>query len=210
MFSLLFALAQPALAASHEISFELGWITTEDPAWGYFSSSGAIGSYGIRGGFEVHPNVTIIGGWQHSQTGASVEISSWGDDDYDDEDEYYDGAFQTAMYSDQITLGSKADVKLFKWLHPYVTAQLAGMRGLVRMDDDSGDDENLTQVEKAGVTGGVIGAAGLDFLIRVKGDVYIAPYFELGYGWYAPMVIEDLGSVQFSGFAGRAGVGVRF
>jgi hypothetical protein len=84
------------------------------------------------------------------------------------------------------------------------------MRGLARLDDDSNDDENLTQVQRAGLTGGFLAAGGLDVLIRVRGNVYIAPYVEVGYGWMAPLALKDLGTVQFSGFSGRSGVGVRF
>ncbi len=211
MLSLLCALALPAAAATHEISVEAGWLGTRDPAFDLFANGRSLGSIGLRGGFAVHPNVAIIAGWQHSTHGASVDVP--GAASYDDEEEdYYDygGGFQTALYTDQISVGSKADVKVFKWLHPYVTAQVVGMRGLARLDDDNNDDENLTQVQRAGLTGGFLGAGGLDFIIKVRGTFAIAPYVELGYGWMAPMAFEDLGTLQFSGFAGRTGVGVRF
>ncbi|MDP2304854.1 MAG: hypothetical protein Q8P18_02375 [Pseudomonadota bacterium] len=208
MISLLVTLASPAAASSNELSFEVGWIGANDPAWDLFSSGDSLASVGLRGGFAVHPNVAIIAGWQHATNGATVYFNGAGEED----DDYYDesGSFRAALYTDQITVGSKADVKVFKWLHPYVTAQVVGMRGLARLDDDSNDDENLTQVQRAGLTGGFLAGGGLDFIIRVRGQVAIAPYVELGYGWLAPMVLPDLGSVQFSGFAGRTGVGVRF
>jgi len=208
MLSLLFALAAPALAASNELSFEVGWFGATDPAFDTFANGNSLGSLGLRAGYAVHPNVAIIAGWQHATNGATIGVP-----DTDDTDTEYYGAgssFQTALYTDQISVGSKADVKVFKWLHPYVTAQLVGMRGLARLDDDSNDDENLTQVQRAGLTGGFLAAGGLDFLIRVRGNVYIAPYVELGYGWMAPLALKDLGTVQFSGFSGRSGVGVRF
>jgi hypothetical protein len=208
MLSLLCALAAPALASSNEISFEVGWLGATDPAFDTFSNGNTLGSLGLRAGYAVHPNVAIIAGWQHATNGATVDVPGTENTDAD----YYGSgtSFQTALYTDQISVGSKADVKVWKWLHPYVTAQVVGMRGLARLDDDSGDDENLTQVQRAGLTGGFLAGGGLDFLIRVRGDVYIAPYVEVGYGWMAPLALKDLGTVQFSGFSGRSGVGVRF
>ncbi|MDP2312294.1 MAG: hypothetical protein Q8P41_05265 [Pseudomonadota bacterium] len=211
MLSLLCALALPAAAATNELSFEVGWLGAPDPAWDLFSNDNALGSVGLRAGFAVHPNVAIIAGWQHAANGATVDVPGAEDETYDEEDYYGGGSsFETALYTDQFSVGSKADVKVFKWLHPYVTAQLVGMRGLARLDDDSGDDENLTQVQRAGLTGGFLAGGGLDFIIKVRGKVAIAPYVELGYGWMAPLALKDLGTVQFSGFAGRTGVGVRF
>ncbi|MES2640293.1 MAG: hypothetical protein V4850_12440 [Myxococcota bacterium] len=205
LLSLLCAAVSPAAAATHEVSFELGWLGANDPAWDTFSAADSLNSFGLRAGFAVHPNVAVIAGWQHATHGADVYSESDGDDYNSQQD-----SFQTAMYTDQITVGSKADVKVFKWLHPYVTAQVVGMRGLARLDDDRNDDENLTQIQRAGLTGGFLAGGGLDFLIPVRDNVSIAPYVEVGYGWLAPMAFQDLGTVQFSGFSGRAGVGVRF
>lgn len=203
MLAALLALALPAAAATHEVSFEVGWIGAYDPAWDVFSGGNSLPSYGLRLGFAVHDNVALIAGWQHAVNGGSVGLDGY-------EDYGYEREFQAAMYTDQINVGAKADVKVWSWFHPYVTAQAVGMRGLARLDDDARDDENLTQVQVAGLTGGFTGAAGLDFLIPIKGRVAIAPYIELGYGWMAPLALRDLGSVQFGGFAGRSGVGVRF
>ncbi len=209
MLAALFALSFSAAAATHEVSFEAGWIGAWDPAFDYFADGNALGSYGLRVGYAVHPNVAVIAGWQHAVHGAGIVVpglgSETGDDDY-----YGQDAFFAALYSDQVSVGAKADVQLLRWLHPYVTAQLVGMRGLVRLDDDLNDDENVTQREVAGLTGGLLGGAGLDIPIRVKGRWAIAPYVELGYGWMAPMQLEGLGSLQFAGFSGRTGIGVRF
>jgi hypothetical protein len=216
MFATLLALALPAAAATHEISAEVGWINSSDPAWDFFSEAALHGSYGLRLGYAVHPNVAIIGGWQHAVNGVGTSGPGIGAASYSDggDDYYYDNedAFWAALYTDQVTVGAKADFQVLTWLHPYATVQAVGMRGLLRMDDDSQDDENLTQIELAGLTGGVLGAVGLDLPVplRVGSTVAIAPYAEVGYGWLAPMQFEQLGSVQFAGFTGRAGVGVRF
>jgi hypothetical protein len=195
-----------ALAADDEVSFEVGWIGAHDRAWDVFAGGDAYGTFGLRVGKEIHPRVAIVAGWQHGNVGSDVYTD--GDTSYYDDG--YDSGFRAAFYGDQVTLGAKADVELLPWLHPYATAQGIGARAMVRFDDDLEDDENPTQVQRVGLSGGIYAAGGLDFPIRVKGDVAIAPYMEYGYGLIAPIHFGDVGQLGFSGFAGRTGVGVRF
>ncbi|MFZ5477843.1 MAG: hypothetical protein ACOZNI_13800 [Myxococcota bacterium] len=201
-----------ALAADDEISVELGWIGAHDRAWDVFSRGDSYGTVGLRVGKEVHDRVAIVAGWQHGTVGADVESDDDGDDyDYDTGDTgLSSGSFRAAFYGNQLTLGAKADVELLPWLHPYATVQGVGVVAVVRFDDDLDDDENATQVQRTGFSGGLLAAGGVDFPIRVKGDVAIAPYLELGYGFVAPIRFDELGEVGFGGFAGRTGVGVRF
>jgi hypothetical protein len=190
-----------------EIALEGGWLGAADPAYRLIGNGYTLGSGGLRLGWRVHDNVVLLLGWQHHDGGVAVYAPSVGATAYDEE---YTGAFDSTFAADELTLGSKADVKVFKWLRPYVAAQLVGMRGAVRLDDDDVDDENLTQKYQAGVTGGLMGTAGLAFPIHVHEQIGLAPYVELGYGWLAPLVLGDLGSVQFQGFTGRAGLAVTF
>lgn len=202
-----------AFAATNEVGFEVGWLGNSDPRWGTFAEGRTYGTAGLRVGLKVHERVAIIAGWQHGNTGMTLS-SPYEEEVYDEEeDAYYGGgseSLRTAFYGDQFTLGGKADVQLFKWLHPYATVQGVGMRALVRFDDDDGDDENLTQVQRAGVTGGVLATAGLDFPIHIGPKYAISPYVELGYGWLAPVVFKDVGALEFDGFAGRTGVALHF
>jgi serine/threonine-protein kinase len=77
-------------------------------------------------------------------------------------------------------------------------------------ESDASDDENVTQVQRGGVTGGFAATAGLDFPIHIGDTFAISPYAEFGYGWLAPMAFKDVGSVKFDGFTGRAGVALKF
>jgi hypothetical protein len=206
----LLSLAFTAQAASNELSVELAWFSSSDPSFQYFSGGTAMPAFGLRGGFAVHPNITIIAGYRGGATGGSV--SGGGEDTYDSE-YYYGGGdsdFDAAIWAHQASVGAKADFKIWKWLHPYAAVQGVGSLGMIRLDDQPGDDENLTQVERIGFTGGFNTALGLDFPIKIRDRWAIAPYLEMGYEWLAPMQFEELGSVQFSGFSGAAGVGVRF
>ena len=198
-----------------DISAEIAWLGATDPAWNYFAEDDALVSFGLRAGYAVHPNVSLLVGWQHAANGAVSSAPAVGGalvTDEADDLAYYESsaAFRAAMYTDELSVGAKGGVTVWKWLHPYATLKVVGMRGLVRMDDDPEDDENVTQVEVAGVTGGFSTAAGFDILIPVRGRWIVSPYVELGYGLLAPMQLEDLGTVQFSGFSGRTGMGVRF
>lgn len=199
-----------------DISAEIAWIGATDPAWDFFSEGDSLVSYGLRVGYALTPNVSVLVGWQHAAHGSSTSgpaagaalLGDEGGDDYP----YYEReqAFWAAMYTDQISVGAKGGATVWKWLYPYGTFKLVGLRGLARLDDDPFDDENVTQIEVAGLTGGFSAAAGFDIVVPVRGNVSMAPYVELGYGLLAPMRFEQLGTVQFSGFSGRAGLGVRF
>lgn len=200
MLALLLALGS-ASAATNEIDLEAGWFGSSDAGWDLFSEADLYGTWGFRLGYAVHPRIAIIGGAQFGKTGQTVES-------YSTEDR---STFYTGFYGDTFTLGAKGDVQVASWLHPYVTVQGVGLRGLARFDDDRAHDDNASQVQVAGFTGGVLGTVGLDFPIALGHSGFaVSPYTEFGYGWTAPLALGDVGSVQLSGFTGRAGVGLRF
>lgn len=216
MFAL--TLFSAAMAASNQVSLEAGWLGAPDPNWQTFSPGYSYGTGGVRVGLKVHERVTAVVGWQHGKTGMGLNFE--GDTDYVTDDEgYYDeydygsaSELGAAFSADQITLGAKADWDLLRWLNPYVVVSGVGMRGVVRFDEDPDDDDNIGQRAVAGMSGGVLATAGLDFPIHLgKESRYaIVPSLEMGYGWIAPMRFEDVGRLQFHGFAGRAGVGLHF
>lgn len=204
--SLLFATAQ---AAEHELDVEAGWLHSPDQAWDTFSESELYGTLGLRIGYAFHPRLAAIVGWQHGNTGA--ELGAGDDDEYDALTASYPNPLTAAFYGDQVTAGIKGDVQLAEWFHPYATLQAAAMHGVARFDDDPDRDDNLTQVQGGGWTGGGLVAAGAEFPIPLgNSGLSLAPYTELGYGLYAPLKLGDFGSVDLRGFTGRAGIGLRF
>lgn len=200
-----------AFAADNEVNFDVGWLGAHDQAWNTFSDTEFLAGVGVRGGLRVHDRVAIVADFHHSWAGADNALPSVGSRVTDGYDDYYDESYLTAaMWNEQLAVGAKADLEVWRWFHPYVTLQAVAVLGVARLDDDANDPENLTQIQRIGFTGGARGHLGMDFPIHATEDVAIAPYLEMGYGWLAPMYLEDLGTVQFSGFSGHAGVGVRF
>lgn len=199
-------LLSTALAASNEINVEAGWLGSPTDAWETFSDAGVYGSGGLRIGYALHPNLAVIAGWQHGETGMSV-VS------YDATNDYYDEefAFQTGFTGNQVTLGVKADTRITAWLRPYVTVQGDLLLATARFDDDPSQDDNPGQIAVHGFTGGVLATGGLDFPIELgHSGVAVAPYAEFGYGWLAPMQLGTMGEVAMRGFTGRTGIGFRF
>lgn len=200
MLSLLLLLLSPAHAADHEINVEAGWLGADDDAWAVFSESGLYGTGGLRIGYAFHPRIAAIAGWQRGRAGAEVYVPG-----------FEEAPLFSGFAADQFTLGVKADVKVFEWLHPYATVQGDLLRAVARFDDDLSEDDNPGQIKAAGVTGGALFTAGLDFPIEIRqSGLAIAPYAELGYGLLAPVTLGDFGDVHLGGFTGRTGVGLRF
>ncbi len=204
---MLFSLLSSALAATNEVDLEVGWLGSSDASFNRVSDTDLLPSYGLRVGLKVHERVAVVAGWQHSQTGARI---SSGDDSY-----YYDGggnsSFTAAYFGEMLSVGAKADVRVNDYFYPYLTAQGALVVGTVRLDDDSGADDNLGQRKQGGTTGGGLLAIGAEVPVALgSSGIALAPYLEVGYGLLAPMALEDLGALKLGGFTGRAGFGVRF
>ena len=199
-------LASPstAIAADHEISLELG--TTGhgvDDNWFFFNDEAdTLTSYGLRAGFAVHDNVSVIGGWHHGARGTRLEMNG------NDESEIAPGL---AYYADTFSLGAKADWPLWVWFHPYATVQALGIRSLVRVDDIPADDDNLNQLERGAFSPGGAATAGLEFRVPINHNSWaLASHLELGYHIGTAADFDELGSLSNQGVVFRWGLGARF
>ncbi len=205
---MLISLLSSALAATNEIDLEVGWLGSGDTTFNRVSDADLLPSYGLRAGLKVHDRVAIIAGWQHSQTGSDIRTNG-------EDSDYYDGgsssSFRAAYFGDLVSVGAKADVRVNDYFYPYLTAQGAVQLGTVRLDDNADNDQNLGQVQQSGATGGFLAAIGAEVPVQLgTSGIALAPYLEVGYGWLAPMGLEELGALKLGGFTGRAGFGVRF
>ncbi len=203
----LLAFSGAAQAADHELSLELGTTANHQQNWYMFNAeSQQLPSWGLRAGVAVHDRLAIIGGWHHGKKGMRLGF----DESWEDDEEAY--GFASVFYGDSFTLGLKADVPVAVWFRPYATAQGLGLRGMVRLDDDLSEDDNLNQIQQADFSLGGIGALGVDFRVPFKDGAWaLASYLELGYGYAAPLDFGDLGELdELHGVVFRWGAGVRF
>ncbi len=194
------ALCAPALAADHEIGFELGSLGNTDPAYNAFSNGDDMPSRGLRVGFAFHDRVAAVAGWHHVRRGA----------------ELYDGrdtALWSAFLADEFTLGLKADLPIGDYVAPYAIAQGMLFRGVARFDDDPTDAESIGQVSEAGLAPGFTAAGGVE--LHVLPDTWGPPlgfgvHLEVGYGYVGKLQLADLGDMKPGGVMARAGLSVLF
>lgn len=203
------ALAGSADGIDHEVSYEISGLNTSDPTFEVFSDSDLLSAPGIRLGYGISENLTVVGGWNLGRYRSEFEV---------DADSGYT-VFDVNLTTHQLRLGAKADLQVLHWLRPYVTLQGIGMLGRLSIDEYPGDDDD--EIIRYGDTAfGGLAAAGIDL---VPGDssnrLHVGGYLEMGYGRVLPMQFEDtdsgnaaieIGDLDFQGFAINAGVGVRF
>lgn len=210
------ALMSMAFAAENEVDFEVGWMVNGSTSWNRVSTGNTLPTLGVRVGARLHRNLAAIAGWHHGETGVYVRPDGGDEtyyyyDDTDSGDDQPSGSVHTAFYGDTFTLGAKGDVVVNEYFVPYLTLQGALQRGMIRADADDTDDENLGQIQKTGVTGGLVAGLGAECPVALgTSGIAVAPYVELGYSYLAPHNFESMGRLEQGGFSGRAGFGLRF
>jgi hypothetical protein len=198
----LILLAGAAWAEGNEINGTIAWVGADNPQWHVFADAAVMPSGGIRLGYGLNEHITITAGWQHVAAAQGLYDASVDETDLDPE---------LRFRGDQLLVGVKSGVNLFPGFSPYAGVQAGGMLAGVRIGDDLEDEDNAGRVKRAGATGGATAELGVDFPIDLGGSgLAIAPYVELGYGWFAPLKLDDLGKIPIHGFAGQAGAGLRF
>lgn len=203
--------------ADHEASIGFGLVTTPDENWQAFSSTGALTSFGARGGVALNGPWTLLADAQVSLHGGNVDIET--DDDGSGEYRYISEAFGLDLGTLQLGVGPKYDLTILHWLRPYATVQALGMLGRMRMDEDPFDDDNARSRFWSVAPGGAA-ALGLDVVPgATKNRLFPAMHLEMGYAILAPLQFSDddaanaaaqIGELQFRGFYLRWGVGAHF
>ena len=200
--ALLAALALPgtALGATREVRLELGSIAAPDPDWNLFSDADRLSTQGLGVGWTFHDHLALVAGWRRGAHGMTVGGESTGQSDL------------TATFGGHLfSLGAKADWTIAPWFAPFATARAAGLLGIVRLDDEPDDDENLNQITHAAFAPGALATAGAEFRLPFHDGAFAAATsLELGYAWLAPLSYDPLGDLAFRGFTLTWGAGVRF
>jgi hypothetical protein len=197
----------PALAAENEINLELGTQGSNDEAWDVFSDRLSLPLFGLRVGVGLGDHLSLLAAYHRGSQGADV----YAEDFEDGGDEPGEG-FIAAYYGSSLAVGPKVSARLGGgWLNPYATAQIVGMMGTARIDEDPIDDGDATQQEVRGYTGAGLAAVGVELRAPFNDRSWTpATYAEVGYGHSLEMNLDDLGSMNFRGVHFRWGLGVRF
>ena len=204
MIPILLAL-QSANAGEREVVLNAGVLNTDDANWSMFGSGSVLPSFGARFAYPIMPHLKVVAGYEYAQNGSTISV-------YDDTgDDGTESEFKTGFFAHQGLVGAKAHWAVSKWVTVYGIAEGDFMLSTVRIDDDPDDDENAGQIERGGATGGVLAAAGLGITVPIRdGSTAWEFHAELGYGYLAPLEIEEVGQLEFSGLSFRAGTGLVF
>ena len=116
----------------------------------------------------------------------------------------------TTLLTERLDLGVRAEAPITHWFHPFAKLAAVGALSVARLDEDTEDPTNLTQLSRAGFNGGGYLAGGVAFPIHVRHQVHIVPSLELGYSLLSPIALGNLGSLQQSGVTFRFASGVSF
>lgn len=158
----------------------------------------------------LHPFVgfnAMRAGMSHGGPGLMEESESGDDEAY----YYYDSPqLQTAYDQQQIALGARGELAVHPLVGLFVLGQGQLTLATLRFDDDQDVDDNLSQFEASGATGGVTGTAGLTAYAPTGGDLSVSFSAEVGYEWNAPLEIGEVATLDVSGVFLRFGAGVRF
>lgn len=196
-------LAIPALAADHELSFELGSLGNTDPAYDLIDDRDTMRSLGGRAMFAFHDRFAVVAGYQRVRRGARLQL-------YDAETEEDGGGLQIAMLADEFTLGAHADLELGRFLQPYIHAQGLLFRGQIRVDDDPNDSASPGQVKETKLAAGFLPTAGLELHIPQSSAPFtLGMYTEMGWAFMGRLDYETFGEMEPGGLVVRVGAGVR-
>ncbi len=199
-------LSAPATAAEVGwlANLELAHVGNSDPYWDLFSNGPGMPSRGIRGGVRVGDHVAALAGWHRVRRGADIDVPVLTGRDVD---------FQTvrmAFFADEYTLGARVGAPVVDVIYPYVSGDGMVLRTVVKFDEDIETRENPGQVQGSGWAPGALALGGLELRTRQSPiGLRYAGFLELGYGWFLPGQLGDIGQMQPGGLVVRGGVGVR-
>ncbi len=208
----LLLLSSLASAADLEVNLEVGRLDIAKGYWDLFDYNNVQATYGVRADWHKSSRLGFSASYAHFVTGAHNSVwDYWEYDEGGSEDspgaaEGFDAAFRGHV----VGLGVRGGVDLWGWFNPYATLEARGLHAVVRLDDDTSDDDNPNQITVRGTTVGAVAAAGMDIRIPTKYRWAFSHNLEIGYEIMAPLNIDPLGALAVRGLHVRAGFGVRF
>lgn len=189
-----------ALAADREIGFGVTTLPNTDGLGSALGFGPQNGMVELSGGLPVHPNFAVTAAVMHGSTSQSIGSSA----------DTFSSDIQTRTWNTGVKLGVKASLDVAPWFAPYVSVQGVGLHGYLRLDDDPGVDDNLTQVDANGFSGGVTGAFGSTFRIKLTSATQLGLSGDIGYMWLAPESLGEVAIVKVDGVTGRLAASLIF
>jgi len=200
--ALMLAVAAPAVAADHELSFDVGMLNAPNTEFDVFTDNAFLVTYGARGAYAFDEHFSLLASYSHGRTGTTLTY-------YEDGTNYLTAPV-AALFANEITVGPRFDWKLWNFFVPYARVDGVFLIADARFDDDPNDAQSPGQHKEMGFSGGVRPMAGIDFVIPRKSPGLSAGFYvEGGYTWMSKTQFDTFGDVQIYGFTLRSGIGFR-
>ncbi len=205
--------------AGHELYYEASTLTSQDERWEMVNGSEMVLN-GLKGGFQVVPNVHITGGWRYGSASRVLQLEGTSmiseDEEYGDID--IDGP-EIGINLHQTSLGAKYTWAAKNWLQPYGAAEGILNVGVLTMDDDPRTEGNPNELSNTALSPGGSVSAGLEFLpFSANSRVQASVFLEAGYQFNFALAFADdaqkteipIGQLPLRGIVSRLGVGIQF
>jgi hypothetical protein len=205
-------LAANAWAGDKEISLDTGLIGSTSDAWRVVGGN-PMPTIGLSGGWDVAPGLTAVGTLQWGQSGSKNYFGNqWWEEDEGGSASPGSEGFIAAIHLIQLQGGVRSDLMQNRWVRPYGVAKLSTTVGVLRLDDDPSDKDNVNQIQSVGFSIGGIAAAGIavERPRKQAGPFAFRCELEAGYGFGTALGFDEIGELEMSAMHIRAAAGVRF
>ncbi len=176
-----------------------------DPNNRFMDTSAPLSTVGIGAGMQLQKHLALDVDLTHAYQSGTHSFN-----DATGMDQAASASATTTLWTERLDLSLLAESHLGSSFQPYARLSAVGDLGIARLDEDTSDPQNLTQLTSVGFTGGGYAGGGLAFPFRVDQRVRVVPALELGYTVLAPLQVGDLGALRESGFTFRFSSEVRF
>lgn len=197
-----------------EARFQIGaFIGSQGAHSSSFNPRGGSATVGLTGRATLRRALDLHVGLVHSASGGTRYFESTDDVVYDEYGYAYEDTTSleasTTLTTERVEAGLTAYAP-WEWFQPFARVDGVAAVAVARMDEDTEDPENPTQLTRVGVTGGVYVGGGFATPIRIKHQVHLVPALEAGYTALAPLTLGDIGSLRRSGYTVRFSTSVAF
>lgn len=201
-----------AFAGDKELSLDTSWTAINTSSWEVVNGS-PLNTVGLSGGWDIGSNLTAIASVNWGQTGSEHSYPYWYDEENNDQTGPGTEGYVAALNVVQVQAGVRTDrLEHTNWVRPYLVSRVSGTLGIMQLDDDTRDSDNVNQITRTGTSFGGMAAIGIavERPRRSAGPFAVHGELEGGYALATALKFEDLGELAMHGVHIRAGIGLRF